>query len=248
MRSGIDSVGIRGGRGAHGASARSPVARAVGRVAAWFATFAGLSCPGRARAEPPPPPASFTQDTTYGRIAGDIGLVGGVGMVVAPRGLLGAVDVRLRYLDTAGVFFTYEDTQVIGSSAVPQRFMTGGIELRPLFVAKWLEGRESGSAWLDLVVDSIGLEMGFVFQQLPGQPFSPYPGVSAGLGLELPFGVRATGVWLGLHAGVRWSSAALGNGVVDTAEDRSGYLAVTLAWHQIVAAHIVDLGDRAPSP
>jgi hypothetical protein len=45
---------------------------------------------------------------------------------------------------------------------------------------------------------------------------------------------------------VRWSNEALATGVAATADDRSGYVAITLAWHQLVVTHVIDEGDRAP--
>jgi hypothetical protein len=70
--------------------------------------------------------------------------------------------------------------------------------------------------------------------------------MQAGLGLEVPLLPRATGPWLGFHAGVRWSTEALASEVVTNADDRSGYVAITLAWHQVVRTHVVDTGDEAP--
>ena len=62
----------------------------------------------------------------------------------------------------------------------------------------------------------------------------------------MPLFLDATGLWLAFHGGLRWSDEALASGVVATTEQREAYLSVTLAWHQVVAAHIVDVGDRAP--
>ena len=33
---------------------------------------------------------------------------------------------------------------------------------------------------------------------------------------------------------------------VDTSDHREAYLSITLAWHQVVSAHLVDVGDREP--
>jgi hypothetical protein len=45
---------------------------------------------------------------------------------------------------------------------------------------------------------------------------------------------------------VRWSDEALASGRVNGASDREGYLAISLAWHVVVAAHVVDESDRLP--
>src|SRR3712207_9011052 len=44
----------------------------------------------------------------------------GLGATVAPRGPRATADLRLRYLDTAGVFATYEDAGLFGASAEPR--------------------------------------------------------------------------------------------------------------------------------
>ena len=62
----------------------------------------------------------------------------------------------------------------------------------------------------------------------------------------LPLLGEASGPWVGLHGGVRWSEAALATGNAATADDREGFLSITLAWHQVVVAHVVDVGDEAP--
>ena len=38
----------------------------------------------------------------------------------------------------------------------------------------------------------------------------------------------------------------MGAGVLDGSNDREAIFAITIAWHQLVSGHVVDLGDRAP--
>jgi len=185
-------------------------------------------------------------DPSRGRVDGDIGVVAGVGVAVASGGARAAAELRLRYLETAGVFATYEDGPLTGSGAEPIRALAAGLELRPLFLFRWLEGFESSRARLDLALDSMGLEVGAALQQPSGGAFASAPGLQVGLGIELPVLASATGPWIGLHGTLRWSDAALATGQVRGADDRSAILAITLAWHQAVAAHLVDVGDRAP--
>src|SRR5215472_6116672 len=144
-----------------------------------------------------------TVDPSYGRIDGDLDLVVGAGAVVSPRGPRGEIDLRLRYLETAGVLATYEDA--VGSGAEPGRALTVGLEMRPLFFARWLRGQETQRAWLDLALDSIGLEMGAVFQEPSGRGFGSQRGLEVALGIELPLLARATGPWIGFRGGLRWS-------------------------------------------
>jgi hypothetical protein len=185
-------------------------------------------------------------DTTYGRIDGDLSAVLGLGATIGPRGPRSAADLRFRYLSTAGLFATYEDGPLVGSTSEPRRAFATGVELRPLFLARWVKGLETGNAYLDLTIDSLGLELGAVFAEPVGHSFGSRPGLQAGLGLELPVFPRLTGPLIGLHGGVRWSDAALAGRPIDTPSDRSLYLLVTIAWQQAFKAHVVGLGDRAP--
>jgi hypothetical protein len=186
-------------------------------------------------------------DATSGRIEGDVGLVAGAGATVAPRAPRGAFDLRLRYLETAGLFATYEDQALVGATSDPRRALSTGFELRPLFLARWLSGKEHGaSTFVDLTLDSIGVELGAWFTQPAGASFGSRPGAQAGLELELPLFAKATGLWLALHGGLRWSDDALSGGRIETPSDRGGYLTITIAWHQLFVTHVVDEGDRAP--
>jgi hypothetical protein len=184
-------------------------------------------------------------DPAYGRVDGDIGLVVGVGGAVAPRGPRAEAELRLRYLEAVGLFATYE-AGVLGSMSEPQRAFTGGLEIRPLFLYRWLEDQETGNARFDLVLDSVGLELGAVVYEPEGVGLAWQGGFEVGLGVELPVLERATGPWIGVRGLLRWSEAALGSGVVSNADDRQAVLVVTLAWHQVVTWHVADLGDRAP--
>jgi hypothetical protein len=165
---------------------------------------------------------------------------------VAARGPRAVVDLRLRYLQTVGVFGTYEDGPLLASSAEPQRLVATGLELRPLFIGRWLSGRELGVSWVDLTLDSLGLELGAFFAQPQNTAFASHPGAQASLGIEVPLFGQATGLWLAFHGGLRWSTDALGGAPLRDANDRSGFLDVTVAWHQGIVAHVVDLRDKAP--
>jgi hypothetical protein len=194
----------------------------------------------------PPVHAAGGPDTSYGRIDGDFSASAGVGATFGPRSPRAAVDLRLRYLWTAGLFVTYEDGPLVGSSSDPRRAFAAGIELRPLFLFRWLQGHELGNARLDLAIDSFALELGPVFVEPQGASFKSRPGLQAGLGVQLPLLPNATGPVIGIHGGARWSDAALSGHSTDLPSDRSLYLLVTVAWQQVFGAHVVDLGDRAP--
>lgn len=185
-------------------------------------------------------------DTSHGRIEGDVSASAAAGATLGPRGPRAAADLRLRYIWTAGVFATYEDGPLFGSAAEPRRAFAAGVELRPLFLARWLQGWETGNGYVDLTIDSFALELGAVFLEPVGRSFGSKPGLQAGLGLTIPVLPHATGPVIGLHAGARWSDSALGGHTLEGPSDRSLYLQLTLGWQQVFGAHIVDLGDRPP--
>jgi len=198
-----------------------------------------------ARGDEPASP-STKADTTYGRIDGYVGLVFGAGATFGPRSPRGTLDLRARYLETTGVFLTYEEGAVFGTGAEPKRVLAGGLEVRPLFVARWLTGHEMGNARADLILDSLGFELGGFFAQPQGGSFGDHPGLQAGLALEVPVFARASGPWVGVHGGVRWSDSALSGDPVAGPADRAMYLSVTIAWHQIVGERGVDVSTAPP--
>lgn len=207
------------------------------RVVACACAFAALALgtANEARAQ--------DEDTTHGRIAGDVSLVAGAGATFGPRAPRGTLDLRARYLDVLGLFATYEDA-LGAASAEPERLIAGGLEVRPLFFGRWLKGMESGSPMLDLTLDSFGLELGAVFQKPKGASFGQRPALQAGLGLEVPLFARAQGLWLGVHGGARFGERAFEAASVTSPIDRSLYLGLTLAYHAYVDAHVVDARDR----
>lgn len=184
-------------------------------------------------------------DTTYGRLDGDLGVDLGVGATFGPRGPRGTLDVRLRYMDTVGVFGSYEDA-IGATESDPRRVIAAGFELRPLFLARWLVGRELGLSRLDLFLDSLGFELGTFFEQPAGGPFDSAPGLQASLGLEVPVLARASGPWIAFHGGGRWSDASLEGQPVTAPSGRALFLSVTVAYHQIFSAHVADIRDTAP--
>jgi len=202
----------------------------AGTVAAAFA--------GGARAE-------GNLDTTYGRLDGDLGLAFGAGATFGPSGPRATLDLRLRYLDTAGISCSYEDA-ISATGSDPRRVLAAGFELRPLFLARWLVGDEFAVPRLDLFVDSLGLELGTFFEQPSAGSFGLAPGLQASLGLEVPVLTRASGPWIAFHGGARWSDASLEGQPITASHDRALFLSVTLAYHQTFGAHLADIRDTAP--
>ncbi len=192
-----------------------------------------------ARAEP-------AAETSYGRIDGDLSVTLGVGATFGPRAVRAAADARLRYLSTAGIFATYEGSALLGNSSDPQSVLATGVELRPLFFARWLQGLETGNARVDLTIDSLAFELGAAFVAGPNSGFDARPALQAGLGLTIPFLSAANGPVFGIHGGARWSEATLAGNAADHPRDRAAFLTLTLAWEQVVGTRVVGLGDPAP--
>lgn len=182
-------------------------------------------------------------DTTHGRLAGDVALAPGVGVVLGPRAPRLTLDMRVRYIEAVGLFVTYEDA--LGQErAEPARVLATGAELRPLFLGRWLKGLEGRSAWTNLAIDSLGFELGVAFAKARGAPFGDRPALQVGLGLEVPLLGEAAGPWAGAHGGMRFGEAAMNGASIEGPLDRAAFFAVTLAWHAYVDAHLVDPDDR----
>ncbi len=181
-------------------------------------------------------------DTTYGRIEGDLELAPGIGATASSYGVRPSIELRARYLSMAGLFVTYEES--FGQRTSPARLVATGVELRPLFVARWFQGLESGRPTLDLLVDSFGLELGAFFAQPASGAFGARMGLQAGLGLELPLFGEGEGLFLTAHGGGRFSDGALyaapiapPSGGVEP--ERAAYFTLGLSWHEIVQAGIL---------
>ncbi|MCL2724081.1 MAG: hypothetical protein FWD69_06545 [Polyangiaceae bacterium] len=185
-------------------------------------------------------------DTTYGRIDGDMAVAVGAGVTFGPRAPRAAGDLRFRYLQTAGIFGSYEDGPLVGSTSEPRRIVAFGVELRPLFLARWLKGMEFGAPRVDLALDSFGLELGAVFMQPEGGAFGARPGLQAGIGFDVPIFPRATGPMLSVHAGCRFSDHALSGQPLAGPSDRSIYFTVLASWQQIFGTNVVGLRDPRP--
>lgn len=233
-------------QGARGLALACPRASAISVLFALVLVF-GVFTPSNARAEEvraeDRAPTRNETDATHGRLAGDVSFVLGAGATISPRSPRGTFDFRARYLDVIGLFATYEDA--FGAErAEPERLVAGGLEVRPLFMGRWLKGMHSGSALLDLTLDSFGIELGAAFQKPRGAAFGSKPAMQAGLGIEVPLFARAEGLWLGAHGGARFGERAFDSGIVEGPLDRSLFLGLTLSFHLYVDAHVVDAGDR----
>jgi hypothetical protein len=151
-----------------------------------------------ARADDPDP---ARDDGLYGRFDGDLWLGadagGGVTLGGGATRLSGEVALRARYLDSAGVF-------AFGEVDRGQIRFGGGVELRPLFLARFLLGLGSERARLDILVDSLGLELGLGGVTVEDAPaaLAVRPSLVVGGGVEVP--LRLDPPRVSLRFGVRW--------------------------------------------
>ncbi|MGZ3416775.1 MAG: hypothetical protein ACXVEE_02860 [Polyangiales bacterium] len=182
-------------------------------------------------------------DGAYGRTDGDASFVVGVdGGTLGGRKLVGG-DLRLRYLDTAGVAVGYEELDAFNKAQTEGEFrrdFRAGVELRPLFPARFLKAHEIGNSFVDLVIDSVGLDIGAIWIVRAFKDV-PRPGMYVGLALEVPLASRANGPWVRLAGSFRWTASRLEG--EDDPNGRVFAFTVGLAWHQLFGAHLVDRRD-----
>jgi hypothetical protein len=147
------------------------------------------------------------QDGLYGRFDSDLVLTLGAGagsnLRLEP---VNVAELRARYLDSAGMVVAPEWSPG-GDAAVALL-----VEVRPLFLARFLGDASIGNRWLDLTIDSIGLELGTWLGPLADGLGAA---LAVGGGLEVPLGLAegsARGVWLRVgarhvHASHTWADS-----------------------------------------
>jgi len=184
-------------------------------------------------------------DGLYGRFDGDVELRVEGGAAFAAGGPALAVGGAALYLSTAGIYVHYTDA--LGTDApLVSRSVATGLHLQPLFVGRYGLNLERGPAFLDLVVDSLAFELGAFWSEPRRASWDVHPGLEAALGVALPFLPRASGPYLGVRGALRWRPTDFTAGSPGNAVDHGAVLSLTLGWHQVVATHLVDAGDRAP--
>jgi hypothetical protein len=186
-------------------------------------------------------------DGAYGRLDGDLGFVGGLGAgIIAASGRpLAEGDLRLRYLDAAGIAASYEEADAFGRASPGElrRAFLAGVELRPLFPVRFLKAQETGRRFSDLLLDSVSLDVGS-FWALREASGVRRPGLYAGLAVEAPVTGSARGLWARFSAQIRWAAPR-----VEGADDPTGRMIVLgfgFAWHHPFASGLVQRGDEPP--
>ncbi len=181
-------------------------------------------------------------DGVYGRFDGDLDLSLAAGAVAMRGGPGGALMGRAFYVGTAGMYVAYTDS--LGTSAVPPRSLGLGVALRPLFIPRWGYDLDRGPAILDLTIDATTFDLGVLWAADASGRFSQLPGLELALGTEVPLTGDASGPWIGVRGVIRWRGSELAGGE-GTQDELQPALFLTLAWHVLVNAHLVDVNDRA---
>lgn len=194
----------------------------LGRLTAAALVFALAGSSASARAQ--------DGDGVYRRLDTDATLSLGVGGgLVLPRdaraegrAAAALVEARLRIVDAAGPVVAYRWSGDVGG------YLALGVELRPLWPMLWLLDKPTGVEWLDLLVQSLGLELAAVVLPL-GQPaeldIDRGVALSVGVALEIPLVVPTRlrganrGVFLRLAA--RWVDARPAMRTTPTGRDLS---------------------------
>ncbi|WP_437819008.1 hypothetical protein [Sorangium sp. So ce1078] len=212
--------------------ARGGAARALAGAAA-LAALAGAST---ARAD---------GDGAYGRLDGDLDLRAGAGASFADGGPALCAHGAAAYLSTAGLYVHYTDA-LGAQGATVARSIAGGVFIQPLFLGRYAKNLELGKSRLDLLIDSVALGVGSFWEAPPGAGLAPAPGIELSLSVDMPLLGHATGPFLGVRGALRWRGSELA-GDASPRDEQRALLSVTLSWHHVVWAHIVDAGDRAPA-
>jgi hypothetical protein len=192
-----------------------------------------------------PPARASADDGVYGRFDGDLELRGHAGVAFAAGGPALAASAGLVYLATAGVYAHYTDALGLSAPRVA-RSIAAGVHLQPFFLARYASNQERGPARWDLLLDSLAFEIGAVWAAPRGMPLDSHAGLELAIDLGFPFLPRATGPFLGLRGALRWRASDFIAGVPGGVVDRGALLSLTLGWHHVLRAHLVDAGDRRP--
>ncbi len=152
-----------------------------------------------------------SDDGVWGRFGSDlvlsIGANAGVGLgdpVVSARGSSDPtfsldVELRLRVIDTAGIVIAPE-WRPDGASR-----LIAAIDLRPVFLARFLFGFTSGDRYVDLFLDSLGFDLGATIFAPDGRVAVAW---AIGFGADVPLWVppEITGA-VALRLAARWTGA-----------------------------------------
>lgn len=175
--------------------------------------LATLLCAAPARADlRGTDPGTAQGDGVYGRFDGDVDVGVGLGARVGAPGVGPNLRLSSHFLSTVGLV-----VDVTWPLAYASRWtLSPSIDLKPLFLPRWALNLQQGPAFWDLVLDSISVSGGPVFEPLD----TGSVGFGFEVGFAIPLNTYARGFWIHVRGASRWVSDAPPLGGV-----------VTLAWH-----------------
>ncbi|MFO0589525.1 MAG: hypothetical protein U0441_18450 [Polyangiaceae bacterium] len=194
--------------------------------------------------------SSFARaDGEEGRLEGDLDLSAGAGVAVTDPDVTEKAPALVArtaatFASIAGLYAGYADT--FGApSARFARQVTAGVTVKPIFWARFSKALTTGSPRADLLIDSLILEAGAVWSAPVGGAMESQPGMELAVGFGFPILPNASGPFVELRGALRYRPIDLDGRTPSEILDRGVLVSLSLSWHQIVNAHIVDAGDRA---
>ncbi len=146
------------------------------------------------------------KDGAYGRLDGDVAVTGELAIVAGEDGAALGLRAAGSYLTMAGMYVEYDEGLHSPGQRLGRRF-SSGVEVRPLFLARFVNDLEQGPALVDLWLDSIGLSVGtFIAWQPPTEcpTGCQSDGLEVSVGMALPLLSRANGPFIALRGGARF--------------------------------------------
>ncbi len=208
-----------------------------------FATLVGLFVStvvaSSARAE--------ESDGVYGRLDGDLLFTGSAACGLEAGGPQLATSVSFAYLSTAGPYARYSDALGQVDARLARSF-AAGLELRPLFLGRYALDLERGPAYLDLFLDSLLFRVGALWADDGPRGWATRPGIELAVGLEFPLLPSGSGPYVGVEGVARFHDADLAGAIHRDLLDRGSMLLLSVSWHQILDAGLVDARDAKPEP
>jgi hypothetical protein len=158
-------------------------------------------------------------DGVYGRFAGafDWSLGAGGGYGDAPGSGFVLTSTTLHWFSLLGAYAAFREVLDASESGL-ERAVSGGVEVKPLFLLRWSENLERGPALLDLTLDSLALGVGARAARHAGRWSS---GVETSLAVGAPLTGEANGLW----ARVR------GSLLLSPGREVAAQIDVALEWH-----------------
>ncbi len=141
-------------------------------------------------------PGTASGDGVYGRFDGDVDLGVGIGVRAAAPGLGPNLRLTSHFMSTVGL-----SVDVTWPVAGDHEWSLGtAIDLKPLFLPRWALNLEQGPAFWDLLLDSLSVSGGPVFQPLDAGRV----GFGLEVGVGFPLSSHAHGFWLNVRGASRW--------------------------------------------